>query len=202
SPMRGWMPRYSDITSKLSDSSGKSANRPSTSLSVSPACASAFRLACVASSVVVYPGASPMPNVAAPTMAAFPRGNASLISAPSLLKIARNTKLGIAKALFAGNQLLVIVADGVLLRHSDASMQLDALCANELASVAGHDLRRGHRPLALIWSSLEQCYATVEDGARLLHFDKHLRHAMLQRLELADGLAELHALFDIAVGDV
>src|SRR3954471_20513505 len=139
-----------------------------------------------------------MPKVAAPTMAALPRGNASVISAPSWLsKIARNVELGIAEALRERNQLLVVMTDGVLLRHSDASMQLDALCADEVAGVAGHDLGRGNRSAAYIGLSLQQGDAAVENGARLLHLDKHLRHAMLKRLEFADRLPELHSLFDI-----
>src|SRR6185369_6296376 len=92
------------------------------------------------------------------------------------LNIARNVKLGIPKALFERDQLLVIVADRILLGHADAAMQLDTLCAHELASVAGSDLRRGHCSLAFGGCGLEQGHTTIENGARLLYLDKHLRH--------------------------
>src|ERR1700676_2510259 len=88
----------------------------------------------------------------------------------------------IAIGFFECDELLEVVAHRVLLRYADAAVQLNALAAYDPSRFHGHHRGCGNDRAAYLCVGVQMRNATVEDGAHFLHFDKHLRHPVLQGL--------------------
>src|SRR6218665_2340558 len=109
----------------------------------------------------------------------------------------------VAEAVLDGKQALDAAADGQFVRHAHATMQVDALQADEPSADDAAHLGRGDQMPAPL------CIDLVEFGgerpcqrARLLKRDKHVHQPVLHGLERPDGCPELPALACVAYGVV
>ena len=92
------------------------------------------------------------------------------------------------------DQPLEIPADRQVVGHAHAAVQLHGLLADVAARLPDHDLGGRNRSSALApIGFVDPCGGQQGRGARLLDRDRHVGGAVLQRLEVADRLAELLA---------
>ena len=86
------------------------------------------------------------------------------------------------------------MADVELIGHAHAAVQLHRVLADEAAGLAHLHLEGGGRLLRLRPVALIHAHGRhVHQGLGLFVLHEHIDHAVLQHLELADGLAELLA---------
>ena len=88
----------------------------------------------------------------------------------------------------------------MLVGHADAAMQLDHLAADEVQRVAGHRLGEADRLVDIRAPGVDRLQRALDRRAHQLQLGEHLRHAVLQRLEGGERLAELDARLEIVVG--
>ena len=92
------------------------------------------------------------------------------------------------------------MADGQLVGHAHAAVQLDGLAADEAGRARGLHLRRPHGTLGARRVVVERLQRRVDDGPRLLAGDAHVDEPVLQHLEFRQRLAELLAGLEILDG--
>src|SRR6266851_4082126 len=111
--------------------------------------------------------------------------------------------VGVAEQRVDHGDALEVMADLVFVGHADAAMELDRLLADELARAAALHLGGGDNaaPLAGI-RRLGHHRRQHRHAARLLERHQHVDGAMLQRLEAADGNAELLARLQVLDGEL
>ena len=90
------------------------------------------------------------------------------------------------------DQTLGIVAGGELIRHAHSAMQLDGLFGDATRGAADIRLGCGDGAPAFVHIGAAGAHRRqIGHGLGLLGMDHHVHGAVLQRLEAADGLAEL-----------
>ncbi len=95
------------------------------------------------------------------------------------------------------------MADGQLIGHAHAAVQLDGLLADIAAGSTDERLRRRYGLAALECVGLtDSGCGEIRRGTRLLDRDRHVRDAMLQGLKSADGAPELGARPQILGSDL
>src|SRR6185312_11396723 len=88
-------------------------------------------------------------------------------------------------------------ADLVLVGHADAAMHLHRLVADEMERLAGLGLGQAGEGGYVLAPGIEGSERRRDSRSRELERTEHRRGAMLQRLERADGDAELLPLLEI-----
>src|ERR1700738_1496002 len=92
----------------------------------------------------------------------------------SLLEMAASRQaLGVPIAVPIGflecEQLLVVVAHSIFLRHADATVQLDTLAAHDSAGLQRHQLGRRNDRAAHRGVGVQLADSAIQDGAYFLH---------------------------------
>src|SRR5262245_10762150 len=98
-------------------------------------------------------------------------------------------------------QPLEVVADRELVRHPHTAVQLHRVLADEPPRLAYLNLERRDGALriaSIAFVESHRCH--VHQRFRLLVFHEHVDHSVLQHLEFADRLAELHARLRVLDG--
>src|SRR4029450_13852053 len=105
----------------------------------------------------------------------------------------------ITKGLFCNRRALDEEANIELVGHADAAVHLDPFRADARESLADLRLREARklRNFGRIAPLVECRERFQHDGFRELHLAEHVRRAMLESLERADGYAELLAVLQI-----
>ncbi len=84
--------------------------------------------------------------------------------------------------------------------EGDPAMHLDAFLGHQLGRVADQVLGGADMHFPCVGCAVEMSGEVDNRRPRLFDFDQHIGHAVLQRLEFPDGLAELFAGFQIVRG--
>src|ERR1700686_5102032 len=109
-------------------------------------------------------------------------------------------EIAVAEQLLADPRPLHEEADVELIGHAHAAMHMHALLDRQRRRRTRTRLCHRHRPARLFKIRIQHLQRLQYRGAVYLDLDINLRRAVLQRLEFADGLAELLALLEVADG--
>ena len=105
-----------------------------------------------------------------------------------------------AELLFDRGGAAEIMAHRQLVGHPHAAMKLNRILADEADRVRHGRLGRRDRAGALLGRSLDMQRGEIRRGGRLFDGNEHVDHAMLQRLEAGERLAELPAFLGVSDG--
>jgi hypothetical protein len=112
-------------------------------------------------------------------------------------------RVAVAEHQLSGGESLEQVADFQLVRHAHAAVQLHRLLPDEPACLTDHRLGRRQGPAAfagVLHGTAQR--SALAPGAGRFEMNQHVGDAVLQRLEPADGLAELLAHAHVVDGGI